>query len=462
MTKLYLTMPQPGETITEGMIVKWITKVGDDLKEGSPIAELETEKAVFEYESPFEGKVLKILYPAETRVKVSEPIAIVEVPGDKANHYMMLGIASVAEEDSHGAPSVTSAKSKGATRVQPSEKHGVANSASPVVTMADLKSLGEIKMSPYVRRVATEAAVARDELVRLAEDHPEARVTKEAILQLVDPSRVSQDPSVSPQERRSGEDRRGVGRKASTRPIVPHDPQTEYKVLPFSPVRMRIAENMVLSKQKIPHAHTGLTVDVTRVVNFRNEHKEAFKKRFGVNLNYLSLFYPAIAKAVKKYPSVNASFVENGDKPEIRVFNKVNLGVAVGSDYGLIIPVMKGIENYSFQKFNADLNDKIVRGMKKKLMPADYMGPTIIFNNFGFFGTTIGVQIIQYPLAATLGMGVIEKRVIPHHDGIAVRDVADFFLAFDHRILDGREAGLFLSELKKEIENLPLEAALFA
>jgi pyruvate/2-oxoglutarate dehydrogenase complex dihydrolipoamide acyltransferase (E2) component len=162
-------------------------------------------------------------------------------------------------------------------------------------------------------------------------------------------------------------------------------------------------------------------------------------------------------KAVKKYPSVNASFVENGDKPEIHIFNRINLGVAVGSDYGLIIPVLKGIEDYGFQDFNADLNGKIERGMKKKLKPEDYQGPTLIFNNFGFFGTTIGVQIIQYPLAATLGMGVIEKRVVPHHDGIAVRDVADFFLAFDHRILDGREAGLFLSELKHAIENLPLE-----
>jgi 2-oxoglutarate dehydrogenase E2 component (dihydrolipoamide succinyltransferase) len=448
MTKLYLTMPQPGETITEGMIVSWIAKEGDDLSEGKPLAELETEKAVFEYESPFEGRILKILYPAETRVKVGEPIAVMEVPQVKAEHYMMLGIGRLVEGEGASPDSVSIAQI------------GVIKSAAPsasalagvAVNYEDVRLLTDIKMSPYVRRVALQAGVAKETLLSLAQNHPEARVTKEAIL-LATGGKVSVATVETPQQRRNV-----AGRKPA--PIVPHDPGTDYRVMPFSPVRMRIAENMSLSKQHIPHAHTGLTVDVTRAVQFRNQYKEAFKKKHGVNLNYLSLFFSAIAKAVKKYPSVNASFVENGDKNEIRVFNRINLGVAVGSEYGLIIPVLKGIEDYSFQKFNQDLNDKIERGMKKKLMPEDYSGPTLIFNNFGFFGTTIGVQIIQYPLAATLGMGVIEKRVVPHFDGIAVRDVADFFLAFDHRIFDGREAGLFLSELKKEIENLPLDASM--
>lgn len=447
MTKLYITMPQPGETITEGMIVAWVAKVGDELTEGSPIAELETEKAVFEYESPFEGKLLQLLYPAETRVKVSEPIAIMEVPAAKAEHYLMLGIGRLVEGDDAPAVSFDAPE-----RVKPASQNPVAPSSSAPVTATELKLLEDVKMSPYVRRVALEGGIGKEALLDLAKGHPESRVTKEAILALIDPSQSLDRPTTIHERRRGGQ----------TKPIVPHDPNTEYSLLPFSPVRMRIAENMALSKQKIPHAHTGLTVDVTKAVEFRDANKEEFKKKFGTNLNYLSLFYSAIAKAVKKFPSVNASFVENGDKPEIRIFNRVNLGIAVGSDYGLIIPVMKGIEDMKFMQFNADLNDKIVRGMKKKLKPEDYMGPTLIFNNFGFFGTTIGVQIIQYPLAATLGMGVIEKRVIPHQGGIAVRDVADFFLAFDHRILDGREAGLFLSELKKEIENLPLTPALFA
>lgn len=444
-------MPQPGETITEGMIVSWIAKEGDELSEGKAVAELETEKAVFEYESPFEGRVLKILYPAETRVKVGEPIAVMDVPNAKAEHYMMLGIGRLAEGEEAGSAAVATSVAK--TDVATSVALSPSVAASAAVSYEDVRSLTDIKMSPYVRRVALQAGVAKETLVSLAKNHPEARVTKEAILSATSGKAQLAATAETPQQRRRTSDRKPA-------PIVPHDPGTEYRVMPFSPVRVRIAENMSLSKQHIPHAHTGLTVDVTKVVQFRNQHKDAFKKKYGVNLNYLSLFFSAIAKAVKKYPSVNASFVENGDKSEIRIFNRVNLGVAVGAEYGLIIPVLKGIEDYQFQKFNQDLNDKIERGMKKKLMPEDYAGPTLIFNNFGFFGTTIGVQIIQYPLAATLGMGVIEKRVVPHFDGIAVRDVADFFLAFDHRILDGREAGLFLSELKKEIENLPLETLL--
>lgn len=449
MTKLYLTMPQPGETITEGMIVAWIAKAGDELTEGKPIAELETEKAVFEYESPFEGKLLKLLYPAESRVKVSEPIAIMEVAPAKAEHYLMLGIGRAVEDDVVISNVDDNAVSKSEATAASTP---VLQTHRPV-SAADLADLNDVKMSPYVRRVALEAGIGKEVLLNLANAHPEARITKEAILGHTGTSNTSLTRPTTIRERRHGD---------AIKPIVAPDPSIEYSILPFSPVRMRIAENMALSKQKIPHAHTGLTVDVTRAVEFRNANKDSFKKRYGTNLNYLSLFYSAIAKAVKKFPSVNASFVENGDKPEIRIFNRVNLGIAVGSDYGLIIPVMKGIENMGFTQFNSELNDKIDRGMKKKLKPDDYMGPTLIFNNFGFFGTTIGVQIIQYPLAATLGMGVIEKRVIPHQGGIAVRDVADFFIAFDHRILDGREAGLFLSELKKEIESLPLTPALFA
>lgn len=423
MTQLYLTMPQPGETITEGMIVSWVANIGDVLKEGDPVAELETEKAVFEYESPFEGKIVKILHPAETRVEVSKPIAIMDVADDKAANYMMLGIAEAVEGDvaaSVESTSVNKEKSKEEKKTAP-------------VSIQNYKDLDAIKLSPYVRRVAFEKGLGQEELLELANQNEDGRVTKQALLNYLEGGKRSRSPMKSVKET-SG--------------------NLTYETMPFSPIRMRIAENMNLSKQNIPHAHTGLSIDVTNMVKFREENKKKYKEKYGTNLNFLTLMQKALVQAIKKFPSVNASFIkQNEKKSEIRLFNQINLGVAVGSEHGLVIPVVHNSDQLNSQDFNNILNDKIKRAGEKKLMPDDYQNATIIFNNFGYFGITHGVQIIQYPLSCTLGMGVMEDRVVPFGEGIAVRKMADLFIAFDHRILDGREAGLFLSMIKKSIES---------
>jgi len=417
MTKLYLTMPQPGETITEGTIVKWLVKVGDTIQEGDLLAEMETDKALFEHESPFEGKILKILEPDQSRVAVAKPIAVIDAPKEKADRYLMLGIANEAIDSSE---KVSEGESKG--------------KVSQTSITASIKNLDHIKMAPYVRRLAHQAGLEQDALQKLAAAHPESRVTKEAIEDYLQTKLVAK--TVSMQANVAG----------------------EFTVQPYSPIRVRIAENMAMSKAKIPHAHTGLSVDVTRLVLFRDQNKEVFRKKYGINLNFLSLMHLALVKTIQKYPAVNSSFHEkSGETPEVRLFNHINLGVAVGSEAGLIIPVIKGVEKKDFQKFNTELNDKIERGRNKQLKPDDYLGTTIIFNNFGYFGLNMGVQIIQYPLAVTLGMGVIERKVVPVGDKIEIRQIANFFLAFDHRIIDGLEAGQFLSELKTQLENMTFD-----
>lgn len=423
MTKLYLTMPQPGETITEGTIVKWLVKPGETVQEGTLIAEMETDKALFEHESPFAGKILKILESDQSRVAVAKPIAIIEVAKENAERYLMLGIATEVEgEVGTAQPALASVPKSKASSAKPNPSF---------VSSAALHDVSYIKMSPYVRRVAFQSNVALDTLQQLAASHEERRVTKEAIENYLQTNKNL--PPVS---------------------IAVTVPSKDYVVQPYSPIRVRIAENMAMSKAKIPHAHTGISIDVTKLVEFRKKNKVAFQKKHGTNLNFLSLLFPALITALKKFPALNASFHEMpGKMPEIRLFNHINLGVAVGSESGLIIPVIKNAETLDFQNFNAVLNDKTQRAMNKQLKPEDFSGTTIIFNNFGFFGLNMGVQIIQYPLAATLGMGAIEKKVVPVGGEIVVRDIANFFLAFDHRIIDGLESGQFLSTLKSEIEN---------
>lgn len=418
MTQLYLTMPQPGETITEGTIVEWRIREGDTVRVGDVLAQIETEKALFDHESPFEGKITKIIFPDQSRVPVGKDIAVIEVAKEKADHYLMLGLAHVVDE-------MTSAAGQQAGTAQ------TAHTKSPTSTT---------KMAPYVRHLALEAGLDMEVLQKLAAANPEGRVTRETIENyLCDkkiPAGVASDVSRSAEKISAGAGSSG-----------------DYTVQSYSPIRLRIAENMALSKTKIPHAHTGLSVDVTGVVEFREKNKDAFAKKHGVNLNFLSLIFPALMAAIKKYPVVNASFVDKGTQSEVRLFNHVNLGIAVGSDAGLVIPVVKNAGAMDFQEFNAALNDKMTRSKSNKLKPDDFTGTTVIFNNFGFYGLNMGVQIIQYPLSATIGMGAIERKVVPVGDKIGIRHIANFFLAFDHRIIDGLEAGSFLTEIKKQIED---------
>lgn len=429
MTQLYLTMPQPGETITEGTIVQWLVKEGVTVDEHAPVAELETEKAVFEYESPFVGKIVKILHADGTRVKVAEPIAIMDVPNDKANFYIMMGIAKTVD-GAATAPTSVAAKSTAVTAPQ----------AESVQTRTP--SSVDLKMSPYVRKQAVQFGVTESQLSDLAKKSADGRITKDMI-----DAFVSGKPVVAPS--RSTQDSGSVDSRLSTTVQ-----QGDVRIEKCSAIRMRIADNMVLSKSKIPHAHNGIAVDVTHVVNYREANKQRFKDKHGLNLNFLTLIYPALVKAIKAYPMINASYDDSTNPHQIKYFNKINLGVAAGTSQGLVIPVIPDIESLSTKDFNSMVSDRLARAEAKKLKPDELMGATLIFNNYGFFGTNLGVQVIQYPMAATLGMSAIEKRVVPVGDAIGVRTMCDFVLSFDHRVMDGRETGLFLKMLKDGVEAL--------
>lgn len=427
MKQLYIQMPQPGETITEGTIVKWLAKAGDVVVEGTPLVELETEKALFEYESPFEGTIVKILHDDQSRLPVATPIAIMDVSDAKAKQYLMLGIA---EEVNGGAMTAEVAKSSpAASTVKSSVSQPAAQTAVP-------QKYVDVILSPYVRRVAMEHGVSNEVLQSLGAAHPEGRITKETIEDFVKSGAVPKNTNQT----------QGAAKSASSA-------DQGYDVMPFSPIRLRIAENMTKSKQTIPHAHTGLTVDMTNVVKYREANKESFQKKNGVSLSLLTLMLPTLIKAIRAFPGVNASYVGEGSSAEIRLFKSINLSLAVGTEAGLMTPVIKNVQALSVVDFAQKMKDVVDRASRKKLMPDDFSGTTFLFNNFGYFGLNSGVQVIQYPLAATLGMGCLEKKVVPLGEGIAVRDTANFFLAFDHRVIDGLEAGQFLTMIKESLEN---------
>ncbi len=416
MTTINLTMPQPGETITQGMVVRWLKKPGDAVSEGEIVVELETEKAVFEYESPYAGVLKEILVGENTSAPVGTPIAIYEVDEVKAKSYKMLGmgtnLAKSADSDLVGA-----------------------ERAVPPPTARHQGNRRTVPLSPYVRAQARTHGLSEVDLAGILGTGPRGRVTKEDILSLVN------DPG------------RGTLQRASTIMCASAIPISSVPMdrIPCSPIRIRIAENMVLSKQNVPHAHTGLSVDMTALVTYREKNRKNFEKKNGIDLGFLPLMLPTLKNAIRAFPVVNAQYLAS-DK-QIGLFKHVNLGVAIDTERGLYTPVVPHVEDLSYLEFARQLEAVLDRASKNKLTHSDLTGMTFTFNNFGFFGTTLGIQVVPPNQSTILGMGRIEKKPWVVGDKIKVRYVAEFVMAFDHRVLDGRDAGLFLHAIKKSLEN---------
>ncbi len=375
-----LTMPQFGESITQARIVHWLRKEGETTKELEPLAEMETEKAVFSYECPFRGKLSKILVADDSEAAVGTEIAHFDVTEEDGRKYLSLGIGRKVGEGS------------GAT------------AAVPVV-------------SPLIRSLAKEHGLSIDEVGRIAGSGPGGRVTKEDFL-----AHIALQTSILPPARE------GV------------------RIIQLAPVRARIADNMILSKTKIPHAGCGLEVDLSLIERWRSEQKKPPP--------YLPFMAVAVLKALKRHPILNSSWKEGGGRRWIEQYDFVHLGVAVASGKGLLVPVIRNAEKLSLSEVGREIERLIDAGRKGVLGVQDLTGATFTINNSGALGAVRSAQIIPHPQAAVLATNRIVRRPWVAGDKIEVHPIMELDLAFDHRIIDGDEAVRFLVTLKDQLEGL--------
>jgi 2-oxoglutarate dehydrogenase E2 component (dihydrolipoamide succinyltransferase) len=226
-------------------------------------------------------------------------------------------------------------------------------------------------------------------------------------------------------------------------------PSPQFEILQMSNVLQKMADHMVKSVHTSPHVAAIHEVDMTRVARHRSEHAADFERKEGFKLTYTPTSLRPVVRAIKKYPLVNCSL--EGDK--IIKKNFVNLGIAVASESGLIVPVIKHAEEKNFLGLARMVNDLAGRTRAKRLTPDDIQGGTFTISNFGVFGTVIGTPIINQPQVAILGTGAIKKRVVVIDDAIAIRSMAYFTLSFDHRIVDGALGGMFLEEVVQHLES---------
>ena len=451
-----VTMPQMGESITEGTITKWLKNVGDTVQRDEPIFEISTDKVDAEIPSPVAGTLTEIRVQEGSTVTINTVVAVIG------------GGKSAPKPAAQPAPQLTAAASASPQAA-----------ASPQASA----SVGETpRSSPLVRKIASDNNI---DLHQVPGTGASGRITKQDILShLESPSRGSSQPTTpgitaaaqaaqqSPAQTASqtasqvGAGAAGTIAVQASLSAVQSAPATTApakaaggvqqlgELVPMTKMRSIIAKRMVESKHTSPHVHTVFKVDMTRIVRLREKEKNKYEQRNGVKLTYMPFITRAAVHALRKHPVVNAAI-----QGEAILYNRnINIGIAVALEWGLIVPVIKQCEEKNFLGIGRSIVDLAERARSKKLAPDEVSGGTFTITNAGIFGEQFGTPIINQPQAAILGVGGLNKEaeVLTDKDGqdtIAIRSIQRFTLGFDHRIVDGADAGKFMSDFKDYLQN---------
>jgi len=423
-----VVMPQMGESIAEGTIVRWIKKVGDNVDRDEPLFEISTDKVDAEIPSPGAGVLTEIKVKEGETVAVNSVVAVIGAAGEKASSTAADAADKVLppKGGSHSEmPEAAAGQPEAAPAVQAvAASASAAGAASPEQPTQD--SDRRLKSSPLVRRIAREHNV---DIRQINGTGVSGRVTKTDILGFLESG-----PKPGPAARPTGH-------------IPAFKPGDKVEIVPMTIMRKKIAEHMVLSAHTSPHVYSVYEVDFHRLSQLRNKKKAEYERN-GAKLSFTALIAKVTVDAIRAFPFVNASL----DGDNIVYKKDINLGIAVALDQGLLVPVIRNADEKNLVGLSRAIDDLAARARSKKLNPEEVQGGTFTITNPGIFGAVYGLPLINQPQVAILGVGVIEKRAVVVNDAIAIHPTCHISLGYDHRLIDGADAGRFLAYLKERLE----------
>jgi len=455
-------MPQMGESIAEGTVTKWLKNVGDRVGRDEPLFEISTDKVDAEIPSPAAGVLKEIRVTPGTTVPVNTVVGVIAAEGEAT-----MAAAAPPPPPSETRPTAVPPPSPppGPPTVPPApaippvefriegERPTTIAPAlprpRPEMTAEELR---QFRSSPVVRRIAAEHNV---DIRAIPGTGIGGRVTKQDILGHIEARIAEPAPAPAPPT---------APRPAAPSPVAAPKPApapptigaaARVEVVPMSPIRRKTAEHMVLSKRTSVHVSTVFEIDMTRVEQLRQKHREAYEQRTGVRLTYMPFILKAVVDALKAFPVLNASI--EGDNILYR--RDINVGVAVALEWGLIVPVIHNADEKNVLGLARAVTDLAERARAKKLRVDEVQGGTFTVTNPGVFGSLFGTPIINQPQVAILGVGTVEKRPVVRDDAIAIRTMAYLALTFDHRIVDGADADRFMAHINATLQEFD-EAAL--
>jgi len=424
-------MPQMGESVAEGTIVRWIKKLGDQVARDEPLFEISTDKVDAEIPSPAAGVLSEIRVQEGETVPINSVVAVIgqgverSVPPVQTAPPAQVQASPAPPQDS--APSTTPAAPPPPSAPEPGASNG---------SVEDRRLQ---RSSPLVRKIAKDHNV---DISKIGGTGIAGRVTKDDILDFIAQSgagTVGTASGAAPPAAKPA--------AAPTPSPVPAAGSTPDRVQPMSVMRKKIAEHMVASRRTSAHVHSIFEVSFARVARVREAKKAEYEKA-GAKLTFMSFIIKAAADALRAVPVVNASI----DGDNVIYHGDVNIGIAVALDWGLIVPVIKRADQQDLLGISRSVVDLANRARAKQLKPDEVSGGTFTITNPGVFGALSGTPIISQPQVAILGVGAIEKRPVVIDDAIAIRLMAYLTIGYDHRLIDGAVADQFMSNVKQRLE----------
>ena len=395
-----LKVPEVGESVTEVEIGSWLKNVGEAIRKDEPVVSLESEKATLELPAPESGVIAKVLKNKGETAKVGEVIG-----------YL----------DAAGKPAASNKNADKPTKEEPPP--------APSKKAASPSSVSEARVMPAARQALAEHNLSAEQVEATG---PGGRMLKEDVL------RAAQQK---------------VSEKATE--IIAQKPQQieaadrEEEIVPMSRLRRTVAERLVQAQHNAALLTTFNEIDMGATMALRKEHGQAFQEKYQVKLGFMSFFVKAVIDALKQFPALNSE-VRGSD---IVYHNFFDIGIAIGSGKGLVVPVLRNAERMSFAEVEMAIGDFGKRAKENKLKLEELQGGTFTISNGGIYGSLLSTPIVNPPQSGVLGMHAIQERPVAREGNVVIRPMMYVALTYDHRVVDGREAVSFLKRIKDVIEN---------
>ena len=425
-------LPAMGEGITDARLSRWLVKPGDYVKKDTPLLEISTDKVDSEIAAPSDGYVQKLLFKEDDLPKIGELLVILT---SEQNEEVELNNQNPFLKPTSGFKSNSGRVDFGKLQQE--------------VPFNERKSVSYRYVSPFIRTIAIQENITVEDLESIPGTGLDKRITKDDIVQFLEERSVVEILSTDTPSNTVKQQTKAVLTSEHSK-----EPREDIEYQELSRMRKMIAANMIRSKNTSPHVSSFVEVNVTKLVRWRNKVKQQFGERYKENLTFLPLFIEAVIHGLKKFPAVNASL--EGDFLVIK--KNINIGIATAlADGNLIVPVISKADMLDLSGLVKQMNDLTNRARESSLMPSEIQGGTFTITNVGSVGNTGGTPIIRQPELAILAIGSINKKPVAIKNGdqygIAVADVVELWLSYDHRIIDGALGGSFLKYIAEYLED---------
>ena len=436
-----IKVPSVGESVTEATLAEWFKKDGDTVQKDEPLFVIETDKVTLEVVAETDG-VLSIKVQAGETVAIGAVVGTIDTEaaakkgkdvGKETEEEKTSVEETLPEEEKQAPPKELTEKEKEKAEKKPAKKEPPKKKERPPLMPSSL--------APSVRNLISQNNI---DINKIEGTGPGGRITRGDVLLYIERN-AEKTPEKRPEEYReasTGEEKKGAAKE-------PRDTEKQTSRKPMSPIRRRIAERLLEAKQNTAMLTTFNEIDMFHVQDIRSRYKESFKEKHNVSLGLMSFFIKATIEALKEFPEVNA-FI---DRDEIVYHHYYHIGIAVGAEKGLVVPVIRHADQLSFAELERAIVDYVKKIKENRLELADLEGGTFTITNGGVYGSLLSTPILNMPQSGILGMHKIEKRPVAVDDKIEIRPMMYVALSYDHRIIDGRQAVSFLKHIKEYIEN---------